>query len=98
VKGQEKVYASPLIFQNIRLPELAPSAGYTGLGLPRFRRAGPSTSLDKSAVKGNLIVDGDNTMSVRRCQTIPKGLNRLPEIPSLLKDPHDHIVTDRHSP
>jgi hypothetical protein len=70
VKGQEEVYPSPLIFQNIRLPELAPSAGYTGLGLPRLRRAGPSTSLDKSAVKGYLIVDGDNTMSVGRCQTI----------------------------
>jgi hypothetical protein len=42
----------PLIFQNIRLPELAPSTGAEtpNLGLPRFRRAGPSTSLDKSAV------------------------------------------------
>ncbi len=50
----------PLICQNIRLPELAPGGLPTpGAGvswLPRFQRAGPSTSLDKSAAKGCLIV------------------------------------------
>jgi hypothetical protein len=77
LKGQEKVYVSPLIFQNIRLPELAPSVGYAELGLPRLRRAGPSTSLDKSAVRGYSVVVGDNTMSAGRCQSI---LIMLPSI------------------
>ena len=51
----------PLICQNIRLPELAP--GVLSLlvqervsWLPRLLRAGPSTSLDKSAAKGYLNV------------------------------------------
>jgi hypothetical protein len=39
--------------------------------LPRFRRAGPSTSLDKSAVWGYRIVAGDDTMNGNGCQTTP---------------------------
>jgi hypothetical protein len=35
----------PLIFQKLVLPELAP--GLDAGWLPRYRRAGPSTSLDK---------------------------------------------------
>ena len=58
-KGIAMLSDYPLICQNIRLPELAP-----GLvphqsrvsWLPRFQRAGPSTSLDKSAAKGYLNV------------------------------------------
>jgi hypothetical protein len=50
----------PLICQNIRLPELAPgglnTVGVRVSWLPRFQRAGPSTSLDKSAAKGYLNV------------------------------------------
>ena len=94
LKGQEKVYASPLIFQNIRLPELAPSVGFTELGLPRLHRAGPSTSLDKSAVRGYLVIVGDNTMSVRRCQSILKML------PSIYAFGAKHLdkIQDLHPP
>jgi hypothetical protein len=46
----------PLIFQNIRLPELAPMQILCRL--LRFHRAGPSTSLDKSAVKVIKLLGG----------------------------------------
>jgi hypothetical protein len=46
-KGQSIfIFGCPLIFQNIRLPELAP---FLAERLLRLRRAGPSASLDKSA-------------------------------------------------
>ena len=44
----------PLIFQNVDLTELAPWSCFSkhSAWLPRFHRAGPSTSLDKSCHLG----------------------------------------------
>jgi len=50
-----------------RLPELAPSAAHRAARLPRFQRAVPSTSLDKSAFKG-IYYRGDNNTAERDCQ------------------------------
>jgi hypothetical protein len=54
------------------LPE-PPSVGIgtfhrSTVGLPRFHRAGPSTSLDKSAVKAFKLLN-DNTTIENHCQT-----------------------------
>ncbi len=57
------------------LPE-HPSAGigtFHITGLPRFRRAGPSTSLDKSAAQGLLNCWRDDTMRESKCQTLKPG-------------------------
>jgi hypothetical protein len=43
------VIRHPLIFQTLRLSEFAPHRFQKASRLPRLRRAGPSTSLDKSA-------------------------------------------------
>jgi hypothetical protein len=56
----------------------APAAGSAGIGtmvcrvghtwLPRFHRAGPSTSLDGIALIGWYSIGGDVTIVVARCQ------------------------------
>jgi hypothetical protein len=50
MRGIRKIDAVPLIYQNFFLTELAPSSKISSARLPRFHRADPSTSLDKSTV------------------------------------------------
>ena len=66
------------------------------LGLPRFHRAGPSTSLDKSTIQGCIVIKRDNTMMEIECQLhyIGRDLEAVNRSPPPAQEPvpgrHDH--------